>query len=322
MSRQRYPKGEVLHLSSHEIKFVLSSTDTSVANTLRRIMIAEVPTLCIDLVEFHENSTVLNDEYIAHRLGLIPLKYSPPDTLVGGDCTDAFLAHHECVCYEHCLRCSVELELEVAYKIETEDEDDVLAPLTVTSKDLISNNELVQPAHFLSQEESDESQDDGIAIVKMGPGQRLKLKAIARRGIGKEHAKWSPVAVATYRFWPIININQEQMATLTMEQKQQLVAACPDQILELDEVTGEIVESEHAWDTATYTEDLMYAQAALKKRPEDEDFVTVTPSTDRFIFSVESTGAMDAAEILQSALKVLKQRLIYLAQELENLKDM
>ena len=81
MPHQRFPKVEILHMEPHEIKFILSETDTSVANTLRRIMIAEVPTLAIDLVEFHENSTVLNDEYIAHRLGLIPIRYQPPDSL-------------------------------------------------------------------------------------------------------------------------------------------------------------------------------------------------------------------------------------------------
>ena len=321
MPQQRFPKVEILSCQPHEIKFILSDTDTSVANTLRRIMIAEVPTLAIDLVEFHSNSTVLNDEYIAHRLGLIPIRYTRPDAVDKGcDCQDAFLPHRECVCYEHCLRCSVEFELDIAYTVTGE--EDVLAPLTVTSRDLHSNNELVAAAHFLSEEEQEEAQDEGVAIVKMGPGQKLKLKAIARLGISKEHAKWCPVAVATYRFWPEIDINEEQMATLSMEQKQELVDACSDRILELDPVTGRIQAAENAWDTVTYTEDLMYAQNALKRRPEDDDFVTVKPSTDRFIFSVESTGAMDAEEILLAALKVLKKKLNDLARELETIKEM
>jgi DNA-directed RNA polymerase II subunit RPB3 len=198
-----------------------------------------------------------------------------------------------------------------------------MAPLTVTSADLKSNNDSVMPAHFLNQDEQEESQDNGIAIVKIGPSQRLKLKAIGRMGIAKEHAKWSPVAVATYRFWPVITINDEQVATtLTMEQKQELVDVCPDRILEIDQVTGNLVASPDAHEMATFTEDLMYLQRSMKKRPEDEDFVTVVQSTDRFIFSVESTGAMDAEEILLSSLRVLKDRLNYLAQEVENLKDL
>lgn len=204
----------------------------------------------------------------------------------------------------------------------TRAEDEVLAPLTVTSRDLKSNNDCVAPAHFLHQDEQDESQDDGIAVVKMGPGQKLKLKAIARMGISKEHAKWCPVAVATYRFWPNIYINEEQCATLTMEQKLELVHVCPDRILEIDEITGNLKAAANAHELATYTEDLKFIQTAMKKKPEDDDFVVVEQSTDRFLFFVESTGCMDADEIVMSALRVLKDRLNYLAQEIENLKDM
>jgi DNA-directed RNA polymerase II subunit RPB3 len=214
----------------------------------------------------------------------------------------------------------VEFDAAMKHNMAINEETDVLAPLTVTSRDLRSNNECVHPAHFLHNEQ-DESQDDGIAIVKMGAGQKLKLKAIARMGISKEHAKWCPVAVATYRFWPEITINEEQMATLTMEQKQELVDCCPDKILEIDPVTGSIQPVENYWDIATYTEDLKFTQNAMKKRQEEEDFVRIEPSKDRFIFSVESTGAMDADEILLSALRVLKDRLNYLAQEVENLKE-
>jgi DNA-directed RNA polymerase alpha subunit len=125
-------------------------------------------------------------------------------------------------------------------------------------------------------------------------------------GISKEHAKWCPVAVATYRFWPIITINAEACNMLTMEQKQELVDVCPDRILELDE-TENLVAAENAFEMATFTE--------------DEDFVSVVHSTDKFVFSVESTGAMDAEDILLSSLRVLKDRLNYLAAEVEKLKD-
>eukprot|EP00560_Eucampia_antarctica_P003741 CAMPEP_0197832438 /NCGR_PEP_ID=MMETSP1437-20131217/14807_1 /TAXON_ID=49252 ORGANISM="Eucampia antarctica, Strain CCMP1452" /NCGR_SAMPLE_ID=MMETSP1437 /ASSEMBLY_ACC=CAM_ASM_001096 /LENGTH=324 /DNA_ID=CAMNT_0043435821 /DNA_START=112 /DNA_END=1086 /DNA_ORIENTATION=+ len=324
MPHQRFPKIEILSIQPHEIRFVLSDTDTSMANTLRRIMISEVPTLAIDLVEFADNSTVLNDEYIAHRVGLLPIRYQAPDSLRGGDCSGAFLNHRECMCYERCARCSVEFELDVNFDqvAPTRPEAEQDLPLTVTSRDLKSNNDCVSPAHFLNTEEQDNAHDAGISIVKIGPGQHLKLKAVARMGISKEHAKWCPVAVATYRFWPIIEINEEACAQLTLEQKQELVDVCPDRILELDEVTGHIVVAEHAVETATFTEDLKCHQTAMKKKPEDDDFVKVTPSEDKFIFCVEGTGAIDAEEIMTSSLNVLKNRLNYLAQEVENLKDM
>lgn len=70
---QRHPNIEFRKLEDYYAEFVLSDTDVSVANALRRVMIAEVPTIAIDLVEFENNTTVLNDEFIAHRLGLVPL---------------------------------------------------------------------------------------------------------------------------------------------------------------------------------------------------------------------------------------------------------
>jgi DNA-directed RNA polymerase II subunit RPB3 len=216
----------------------------------------------------------------------------------------------------------LDVHFDVTVKEKQIPEQERQLPFTVTSADLMSNHVHVQPAHFLNTEEEGSSHDDGISIVKIGPGQHLKLKAFARMGISKEHAKWCPVAVATYRFYPIITINQEACATLTQDQKQELVDVCPDRILELDPVSGDITVSEFAWETATYTEDLRITQEAMKKRPEDDDFVTVEHSTDRFIFSVEGTGAMDAEEVLMSSMRVLKDRLNYLATMVEQLKDM
>ena len=64
---------KILENTEQKVVFLLSGVDISVANALRRIMLAEVPTIAIETVEFYENTTALPDEFIAHRLGLIPL---------------------------------------------------------------------------------------------------------------------------------------------------------------------------------------------------------------------------------------------------------
>src|SRR3989304_306865 len=64
---------KILTETADSIKFVVIGMDVVMANALRRTMISDVPTLAIDTVKIEENTTVLADEFIAHRLGLIPL---------------------------------------------------------------------------------------------------------------------------------------------------------------------------------------------------------------------------------------------------------
>ena len=60
-----------------EMEFDLVGVDASIANAFRRILIAEVPTMAIETVFVFNNTSVIQDEVLAHRLGLIPIKADP-----------------------------------------------------------------------------------------------------------------------------------------------------------------------------------------------------------------------------------------------------
>jgi DNA-directed RNA polymerase alpha subunit len=73
MATVRKPRIEIQELTAERIVFLIYNVDVSYCNSLRRIIMSDVETMAIDLVEIEENTSVLHDEYIAHRLGLIPL---------------------------------------------------------------------------------------------------------------------------------------------------------------------------------------------------------------------------------------------------------
>ncbi|MEM7826818.1 MAG: DNA-directed RNA polymerase subunit D [Candidatus Aenigmatarchaeota archaeon] len=160
-------KIQILEESERKIKFMLSESNNAFANALRRIMISEIPTMAIDTVDFHYNSSGLCDEIIAHRLGLIPLTYNPKFYNLKEDCS----------CNgKGCSHCQVALSFD-SKKITKDSE------YTVKSGDLKSDDPEVRPI------------DPEIPIVELLENQKLKFDAIARLGFGKEHAKWQGAVV-------------------------------------------------------------------------------------------------------------------------------
>lgn len=98
---------QIQGLNSQSIQFSLPSTPLYLANCIRRVFISEIPTMAIDFVTFYENTSPLNDEYLAHRFGLIPLT----SQLVG-----RFNFPSECACMDGstvCSVCSVKYTLKV-----------------------------------------------------------------------------------------------------------------------------------------------------------------------------------------------------------------
>ncbi|KAF8693947.1 hypothetical protein HU200_038592 [Digitaria exilis] len=298
-SYQRFPRVKIRELKDDYAKFELRDTDASMANALRRVMIAEVPTVAIDLVEIEVNSSVLNDEFIAHRLGLIPLTSAAAMQMrFSRDC-DA------CDGDGSCEYCSVEFNLSA----RATDSDQTLE---VTSNDLRSADPKVCPVdqarayqQALSSGDYDPNAGDqrGILIVKLRRGQELRLRAIARKGIGKDHAKWSPAATVTFMYEPDIRINEELMDTLTLDEKRSWVESSPTKVFELDPVTQQVTVSDA--EAYTYDEEVIKAAEAMGK----PGLVEINAKEDSFIFTVETTGAITAYELIMNAITVLRQKL-------------
>ena len=146
-------------------------------NSLRRVMLSELPKLAVDDVVIYDNTSALFDEIIAHRLGLVPI---PTDLSL-------LTFRDECVCKgKGCPNCTVR------YTLSKEGEG------TVLSGDL-------QPA-----EKSWAITEDKIPIVKLYGDQRLILEIEAILGKGRNHAKWQGVIAPGYKFDSIIEFDSKK----------------------------------------------------------------------------------------------------------------
>lgn len=164
------PSVVVVEKSDNRIVVEFNNIPRQYINALRRLAISEVPTLAIDDVVILENSSVMHDEAVAHRLGLIPLRTDP----------GRFVMPHECDCGSTlgCAKCRVLLVLDAEATDKTK---------VVTSGEMVSEDEMVKPV----------SKD--IPVVVLAPSQKLKFEAYARLGIGKQHAKWQPTSAAVVK---------------------------------------------------------------------------------------------------------------------------
>eukprot|EP00823_Brevimastigomonas_motovehiculus_P009225 TRINITY_DN8892_c0_g1_i1.p1 TRINITY_DN8892_c0_g1~~TRINITY_DN8892_c0_g1_i1.p1 ORF type:complete len:359 (-),score=63.17 TRINITY_DN8892_c0_g1_i1:209-1285(-) len=289
----RHPKIDIIELKDDYIKFKLTGVDASFANSLRRVMIAEVPTLAIDIVEIQANTTVLHDEFIAHRLGLIPLISSDVNT---------YKYSRDCDCDEMCPKCATTFTLNVKNKIYPSQ--------SVTTRDLIAEeNAGVLPADVANQ--SSTSDQSNIVIVKLGKQQELRCTCVARKGIGKDHAKWSPVATATFQYEPDIRLDQTEMNSLTEDKKEDFVNSCPAKVYVYDPSTRTV--------TIGDKEKCMYCMECVNKAEAlgVQDLVTVTQMPESFIFTVESTGALKPEDIVLDSFNILKDKLGDVSQGLQ-----
>lgn len=149
---------EIVNISDLEITFILKGADNTFANNLRRTLISGVPTLAIDNIIIKNNTSVINDEMLAKRISLLPLKYSTDLEEIGK--------------FELFVKCPPGTDI-----------------MCVNSKEFkySLNSDNVQLLY------------DDILLCKLKEGQHIEIEATCKKGIGKEHCKFSPVSIVTYK---------------------------------------------------------------------------------------------------------------------------
>lgn len=263
---------KVLEKDETNMRFLVRGADVTFMNALRRIVTSEVPSMAIDEIVVVENSSLLIDETIAHRLGLVPLTTD----------LDSYNLPEECPCKSEfgCNLCRVTLALDVEAKGETR---------TVFSGDLVSENPNVAPVA------------DKIPILKLAKEQKIKLEAYARLGKGKNHAKWEPVSMCTYKYYPKIDITKKCSVC------GKCVDICPRRVLVKK---GDRIE----------VNDLLactLCQDCASACPENPPAIRVSGEENAFIFNLESTSALPPERIVVEASKILDKQLKELEGEIK-----
>ena len=298
--------------------------DCSFANALRRILLAEVKTVALEHIYMYNNTSLIHDEVLAHRLGLVPLNidarlFEPIEE--GEDATD---------------KNTVVFQLQVSGDKpkgdEAEDNGGESAMDVGPEPVQLKNKELDQAALAAARKEAIEtpgrpytkhvySKDlvwvpqgdqenrfpegirpvhDDILLAKLRPGQEIELEAHGRVGIGRDHAKFSPVATAAYRLFTEV----ELVEPVYDDDAKELVHLYEPGVFELvpSEEVGKEVEAKVCNPYActmsrNYMRNSTLAKAVQMKR-----------IPDHFIFSVESVGMMKPAVLVAEALKVLQSK--------------
>ena len=149
---------KIINENEQKVSVKIKGVPIQYANALRRICLNGVPVYAVESVDILENSSVLADEGVAHRIGLIPIK-TDLGASKDGDENDKIM-----------------ITLDSGVSDETR---------TVLSGELKSQDSNVIPT------------SNDIPIVTLAPGQSLKFEAYARLGKGTEHARWNSANTAT-----------------------------------------------------------------------------------------------------------------------------
>ena len=307
-------KLDIKSKTDEKIVFHMSGIDAPIANALRRILIAEVPTMAIETVNIYNNTSILQDEVLAHRLGLVPIKVDPRlfeyketdsrDQAVqqgdgsvedgeGEDETNTLTFHLK-------VRCTLDLSKDQELPI-----DERLINGSVYSRQLEWVPIGGQAATFADSPPTVVHPD--ILLARLRPGQEIDMELKCEKGLGKDHAKWSPVCTAAYRLLPDVKIVGPPILDDEIEHAQMICGADVFDIVERDDGHKE----------AVLARPHLCSMARNGFTPEWNKRIKIYRIKDHFIFSIESVGQYTAAELFTEALDVFVAK----AEEVSNALD-
>ncbi|WVR06373.1 hypothetical protein IAU60_003404 [Kwoniella sp. DSM 27419] len=278
----------VQRLTPSTIEFDLVGVDASIANALRRVMIAEVPTIAIEEIYVWNNTSIMQDEVLCHRVGLVPLKIDPRSLKYR---PSAHAQPHETdtVVFDISVRCDRRPGVDKSEK----DPKKLYYDSNVYTGMMKWAPSGDQGKKFKGKEPGPVDKD--ILLVKLRPGQQVDLHCFARKGVGADHAKFSPVATASYRLLPHIILR----GPIPQEHQEKFQKCFPEGVIAIERDQAgqnQCVVKNPRKDTVS---------REVLRHPEFQDLVQLARIRDHFIFKVESTGQYQPQELVPEAIKIL-----------------
>ena len=317
----------------HDAVFSLISLDASIANAFRRILIAEIPTLAIEQVFVHNNTSIVHDEVLAARLGLVPLtgnleglnwlKFrkktkSADDGDADEDKKDDVATDTNTVV----LKLQIECKWAEGIEEGETDPDKLYVNSNVYARHIVFEPQGNQDKQFPEPDGVVRPVNQDILLAKLRPGQVIDLEMFAVKGIGADHAKFSPVATATYRLLPTIDI----VKPIVGNDAKKFARCFPRGVIELEDVTEEeSVQTGTEYDGKAGEKKAVvnntFKDTVSRECLRHDEFkgkVKLGRVRDHFIFSVESTGQFESDRLFLESVAILKMKCVRLKRSLAN----
>ncbi|VDN96336.1 unnamed protein product [Rodentolepis nana] len=286
----------ITSLTAEKIKFELVNVDCTFANAIRRIINDEVPSIAIERIYMRQNTSVIPDEMLAHRLGMIPLNVDPGKL---GFCTSDLPDTDDLVGFDP--QCHLIFDIKIASQPPKSKSsgDDENSPIHVYSS-CLQWVPLPGQKDVFTGPNNPGAVFDTILLAKLNPEDEIIARCVAVKGVGMDHAKFNPSSAAFYNLFPSITLKGTICGQLALKLQKSFAAG----VIEVDPVTQTASVSNPRLDDGS---------RQCLRDPELKDIVDISLLSNHFLFTVETgtPGARSPESIVMSAIDIMISKCSY-----------